>query len=65
MADWADDEAKEFNRYILLTSGKDRLELLAAKFRELEARGAYRGCTSAGTAIQKSLEEIRAGKSAA
>lgn len=60
MADWADSEAKEFNRYFTISSGHERLELMAAKFRELESRGASRAASSLSRVCDAALAIAKA-----
>jgi hypothetical protein len=55
--DWADSDADEILRLIFLpaTTRADAVELLAAKFRAVEAVGASRGTEKLAAALRQKL----------
>lgn len=55
-SDWADREADELLTILLMTnSGQNRREVIAAKFRELESRGALRGAQQIAGGVSKAF----------
>jgi hypothetical protein len=51
--DWADDEADSFANYVNLAKGQALSDLLAAKFRSVETRGAVRGAIELQSALRE------------